>query len=185
MNYRGLGAPNAQLTVYIENTPPLEEYQQLHYRKLMTYEDILDINRQAGNGWRKIFNVYAKFLFELCPVLPAMFTTWQEFREQALLQSQSNHCLLMSQDKPSFHQRQQQANNVHIIAGKGYAEKLGVAESSHWLTPHFAIDEIKQVIVCPFFDYRQLTNERITMLCRLVRQVAPDYQALSPLQKEH
>lgn len=178
MDYRGFGAPQAQLTVYIENTPPLEQYQHLHHTESLTYQDILNINSQAGNGWRKVFNVYAKFLFELCPELADNNKTWQQFRESSLLQFNANHNLLMSLDANSFHQRLVNSNAIRIITGKGYAERLGIATRCHWLTPYFAVDEAKHIIVCPYFDYRQLTNERITALCKLVRSLNTKYLAL-------
>jgi len=154
VKYRGLGAENAQLTVYIENTPPIEQYQQLNHIQPLTYQDIVNINQLAGNGWRKVFNVYAKFLFELCPNLLDSFKSWQGFREAALLHQHANHNLLMSLPQERFTRRLSHANNIHIVAGKGYAERLGIAANCHWITPHFAIDKEKHLIVCPYFDYR-------------------------------
>lgn len=56
-------------------------------------DEIADIADETSTHWRKIFNVYAKLLFELSP---EKFTCWQDLRDSLLLQAESNHCLLFS-----------------------------------------------------------------------------------------
>ena len=41
-----------------------------------------------------------------------------------------------------------------------------------WLNEHFAISEQHKLIVCPYLDYRQLSNARIEQLIGLVQQLS-------------
>ena len=158
-----LGNASAAIKIYIENKPPLAPYQTLDYCLALKKGDIAAIAEQTGNHWRKIFNVYAKICFELdslnCP-------TWQQLREGYLLQENSDQCLVFSPPcivKPP--------TELTIIMGKTYATTLGLAQKCHWLTPYFAINESLKLIVCPYFDYRQLSNEKITQLVALIKQL--------------
>ncbi|MCS4309305.1 hypothetical protein M2404_003676 [Rheinheimera pacifica] len=128
------------------------------------------INRACGNGWRKVFNVYAKLLFALDTKLFA-FTqqaaTWQQYREQCLLQAGSNTALVFS--TPDL---QPAKETVHIIAGRTHAKVLleaGLAVQFSWLNNEFAVDKHNRVLVCPYFDYRQLNNEKLAFLARLIK----------------
>nr|WP_259364507.1 MULTISPECIES: hypothetical protein [unclassified Colwellia] len=123
----------------------------------------------------KIFNVYAKLLFEISP---EQFTSWQKLRDSALLQAESDHCLLFS--APDFSEADcsgvnllsaKPSQKLHIILGKGYAEQLGFCNSCIWLSHDFAINIDLGVIICPYFDYRQLSNKKITQLSGLIQQV--------------
>lgn len=60
---------------------------------------INSINQHCGNGWRKVFNVYAKVLF----ALPSEYysfakqaVSWQAYRDELLLQQHSGTALLFS-----------------------------------------------------------------------------------------
>ena len=64
----GLGIMNADLKVYINNRPPVEQYQQLTTVMALQKGEVLEIGRLTGNHWRKIFNVFAKLCFELNPL---------------------------------------------------------------------------------------------------------------------
>lgn len=159
----GLGSINAPLYFYIKNRPPLEHYQHLSSIKLMKANEIAHIATETGNHWRKIFNVYAKLMFELAP---EPFNRWQTLRDQALLQN-NKHCLLFS--TPNINK--QSKNKIHIVLGKGYAQELGLLEECIWLNESFAVNLQKRIIICPYFDYRQLSNIKITQLCRLIEQL--------------
>lgn len=168
MNEIGLGNPNATFRVFIENKPPIEPYQSLNICLPLKEGEINKIAEMTGNHWRKIFNVYAKLIFELTS---ANYSSWQTFRDQALLQKESDQNLLFSrftyEDK-----KQTTSNKVNLIMGKTYASKLGIAEKSQWLSPDFAIIQEQKVIICPYFDYRQLSNVKISQLCGLIQQLA-------------
>ncbi|KGJ99617.1 DUF6942 family protein [Thalassotalea sp. ND16A] len=175
----GLGELSAPLKVYLDNRPPLEQYQSLVTMQPMVTEEISDIGRLTGNHWRKIFNVYAKLCFELAP---KHFHSWQELRDRALLQKGSEQALLFNQ--PSFNHIFDAANDanttdIHIIMGRTYAARLvqPLPFSQHllWLDKDFAINPKKRLIICPYFDYRQLSNVKITQLVKLIKT----------LQKKH
>lgn len=177
MKHKGLGCQHATLQVLIETCPPIEQYQALNHCNPAMPEELKRIGDQAGNGWRKVFNVYAKFIFELAENIELTFDSWQQFRDQALLQAHGNQALYLTVESTQLRQYLYTYKGVTIIAGKGYAEKLGVAQHCHWLSPQFALDKEHKVIVCPYFDYRQLTNEKISQLCQLVKAIQPTYEA--------
>lgn len=190
MNPTGFGDNKAQFCVYLANKPPMPEYQQLDSMLALAPGDIDRIYRHCGNGWRKIFNVYAKLLFALDKnqfPYAQQAQSWQEFRDNLLLQKHSNTALLFSpprldvvlSDAPLPDVAWQQHNTFHIIAGRTHAKQLlaeGLQAELHWLNEEFAIDPNCKLLVTPFFDYRQLNNEKIgytaTLLAALLRQKA-------------
>ncbi|WP_420554689.1 DUF6942 family protein [Neptuniibacter marinus] len=162
----GFGAKDFNLAIYIANRPPLDDYQNLSTIKALRPEEAHYIGQATGNHWRKIFNVSAKFLFELYQEnkqFDATFT-WQDYRDTFLFQAESREALLFS--PPSF----EQADTIHIVAGKAYAKQLKLAHLT-WLDEHFAVSTQQPLILCPYLDYRQLSNARITQLVALVRAI--------------
>ena len=164
-NAAGLGNKDANLIFYIRNRPPLPRYENLTSIKPIEMDEITHIGQETGNHWRKIFNVYAKLLFELAPT---KFSNWQQLRDNSLLQANSEHCLLFS--PPDFTSLEA-SKKLHIILGKGYAEQLNLCDDSTWLSNDFAINEKLRVIICPYFDYRQLSNIKIPQLAGLIHQL--------------
>ena len=162
----GLGKANAKLWVYIENRPPLPYYQELSELTAMQADEIAFIAKQTGNHWRNIFNVYAKLVHQLNISDPAK--TWQMLRDSTLLQAEGNECLLFSPPKLA----NLDDNKVHVIMGRTYASKITQVEDYHGLSPEFAVHKNKPVIICPYFDYRQLSNIKITYLCQLINNFA-------------
>jgi len=171
-NQFGFGATNATINVYIENIPPLPEYQELSSVNALQPGDVARIGQLTGNHWRKIFNVFAKLLFEYSP---QNFTSWQLLRDEYLLQVNSNEQLLFSPvsfDELKEKQNADQTNHtISLIMGKTYANKLGIDEHCYWLSESFAINTKKRIIICPYFDYRQLSNIKITQLVQLMKQL--------------
>ena len=157
----GLGVTNANIQVYIENIPPLAHYQTLKALVVMSAGEINTIAQQTGNHWRKIFNVYAKLCHQIDP---GCATSWQQFRDNELLQAHSHQALLFS--PPVLTNIEQQ--HITLIMGRTYAAKLGAAELCHWISPDFAINASKKLIICPYFDYRQLSNIKIEQLTGLI-----------------
>lgn len=155
----GVGGSNAQLAVYIGNRPPLPQFaEQKHYRGLEAGE-IAEIARLTGNHWRKIFNCYAKLVFSINRF---GFKTWQAYRDQQLLQHDDHFQLLFS--PPRF----SRDDVVYIVSGKQYFESLSLAVDCDWLDGDFAIAKSSRLIVCPYFDYRQLSNRKIEYLATLI-----------------
>ncbi len=166
----GLGCPNFNFAVYIANTPAMLEYQNLTQVTPLTCDEITAIGQACGNGWRKVFNVYAKLLYALPKKHFAFATsapTWQQYRDCTLLQVGSKRALLFS--PPCLVNND---NTLHIICGRTYAKQLlqagELTAQLTWLDNEFAIDKHNKVVVCPYFDYRQLSNSKIERLTEML-----------------
>ena len=61
----GLGEQAFSVAVYVAKAPPMPYFATLHSVEPVINEQINTINQHCGNGWRKVFNVYAKVLFAL------------------------------------------------------------------------------------------------------------------------
>lgn len=171
---RGIGDSEFSFAVYIENQPPMDEYQQLNEVIALKTGEISRIGQVCGNGWRKVFNVYAKLLYALDSSyfnFSSFASSWQQYRDQYLLQSNSQTALLFS--SPELISSSDN-NVIHIICGRIYAKKLlnegQLAAQFLWLNEEFAIDIKQKIIICPYFDYRQLSNIKIDYLASLLRQ---------------
>lgn len=154
----GLGDINARFNVYIANRPPLDEYQYLVGMQFMKDGDIARIAQQTGNHWRKIFNVYAKLAFAL---KAEGFATWQLYRDAFLLRENSSQALLFSE--PDLSQA-----GLHIVMGRTYAKTLPLDAKLIAVDADFQIDKNKRLLVVPYFDYRQLSNEKLLRLQALI-----------------
>jgi hypothetical protein len=174
----GFGIDEYQIAVYIANRPPISEYQQLDRLTPLTTGEIAHIGQHCGNGWRKVFNVYAKLLYALDKEqfnFASFAPTWQHYRDDFLLQPHSKTSLLFNAPQliPITHNHN--LNAVHIIMGKTYAKDLlstGVFDIELiWLNNEFAINRSQRVIVCPYFDYRQLSNVKIERLAELIKEL--------------
>lgn len=172
----GFGTDDYQIAVYIANRPRVYEYQQLEQLTALTTGEIAYIGQHCGNGWRKVFNVYAKLLYALDKQqfnFASLAPTWQQYRDDFLLQAHSKTSLLFSVPllKPIKYKANQKV--VHIIMGRTYAKSLlstGVFDIELiWLNNEFAINRAQRVIVCPYFDYRQLSNIKIEWLAELIK----------------
>ncbi|GAB3110576.1 DUF6942 family protein [Pseudomaricurvus hydrocarbonicus] len=162
----GFGAKNYNLAIYLANRPPLDDYPSRDHLTPLLPAELAHIVANTSNHWRKVFNVYAKFLFALEEPRVTAAGSWQAYRDQSLLQGHSAEALLFS--PPDFTVKQ----TVHIVAGKTYAAELhnqGRIAELDWLDTHFAVNRSQRLVVCPYLDYRQLSNERIGRLVDIVR----------------
>lgn len=123
--------------------------------------EIRFIADQTGNHWRKVFNVYAKLAFQ---INDQGFGVWQNLRDQSLLQHGSVYSLLFSEPDLSM-------PVTHIVMGKTYAKSLGLEKRVEWLNGDFGINQKQRLIVCPYFDYRQLSNIKIGYLVGLLKEL--------------
>ena len=176
----GFGSDDYQVAVYIANRPPIYEYQQLSNLTALTTGEIAYIGQHCGNGWRKVFNVYAKLLYALDEQkfnFASFASKWQQYRDDFLLQANSNTSLLFS--APQLNPLKQLKHNankkaVHIIMGKTYVKSLlnsGALDIKFiWRNNEFAINHSQRVIACPYFDYRQLSNVKIEYLAELIKE---------------
>lgn len=167
----GLGDPLAQFKVYIGNRPNFAEHLELSSVLPMQLSEIHAIGQHCGNGWRKVFNVYAKLVFALgsdCLLPISGIQSWQKYRDGTLLQAESNTSLMFS--KPELVENQKTKDDIiHIIMGKTYAKSFDFADSLVWLDDEFAVQPQSNLIVCPYFDYRQLSNIKIIRLVDMIK----------------
>lgn len=166
-NVSGMGSSHFNIAIYIANRPNVDDYPTRCKLQPLASGEIQYIGQQTSNHWRKVFNVSAKFLFELHSRQEALRdhkilidTSWQQFRDHSLFQSHSSDALLFS--PPNLSNR----SAIHIIAGKTYARELKL-NNLIWLDDYFAVNLSDRVIVCPYLDYRQLSNARIERLVDL------------------
>ena len=157
----GLGDINAEFTVYIGNRPPLDEYLHLRSIKALQQGDVDAIVSQTGNHWRKIFNLYAKLGFMLNT---QGYRSWQCYRDGFLLSKESRQALLFS--PPDLRRP-----GLHIITGRTYAQSLQLDAGLVAVDADFQIDTNKRLLVVPYFDYRQLSNEKLARLLALIHSM--------------
>tara|TARA_R110002012_G_scaffold139686_2_gene297123 strand:+ start:151 stop:765 length:615 start_codon:yes stop_codon:yes gene_type:complete len=187
----GLGVNYARINVYIANRPNYRDLSLLNTMHSLNTGDIEAINRQCGNGWRKVFNVYAKLVFAWRSVDPALHAclpgahsaSWQAYRDTVLLQQDSQTALLFSPPSPQQDlpyngngwadgaSTSKIHNAYHIIMGRTYAKSLVETTGLNltWHGEEFAIDQSARTAVCPYFDYRQLSNIKIIRLVELLK----------------
>jgi hypothetical protein len=167
MNPIGLGSFDSKINFYIANRPPIDDYPVLNELRAVAMGELQHIVRHTSNHWRKAFNVYAKLLFDWYQHqqrkdLPG---SWQEYRDLELFQSHSCEALIFS--APDFKKNN---TTILIIAGKTHASQLDLPPLL-WLDSHFAINKEFNLIVAPYPDYRQLSNERIARLIELMNSL--------------
>lgn len=169
----GFGCPKFDFAIYISNQPNMIEYQNLDTVLSLTQGEIYSIGQACGNGWRKIFNVYAKLLFALnnndfnyCK----SSDTWQKYRDDYLLQNNYRTALLFN--PPVLNSN---LEILHIICGRTYAKELinsgKLLAQLIWLDDEFAIDKKNKLIICPYLDYRQLSNIKIERLSKMLTEL--------------
>ncbi|RHW76133.1 DUF6942 family protein [Colwellia sp. RSH04] len=170
MSNVGFGCKHFSLGVYIANIPNMSEYKTLSCITPLTQDEIYTIGQACGNGWCKVFNVYAKLIYALNVINIediSMHSSWQKYRDELMLQPNSKIALLFSSPQIT-----KVKANIKIICGRTYAKSLlntgDLKANFIWLDDEFAIDKHNQVIVCPYFDYRQLSNIKIEKLKQLI-----------------
>lgn len=157
MKHTGFGDERFTLAIYIANRPAVDVYSNLDHLRPLGCGEIQHIVSHTGNHWRKVFNVYAKFICQLKAARGGSTACWQDYRDCRLLQAGSGEALLFS--PPQF----ERSDTLHIVAGKTYAAQLSLPPVE-WLDSSFAINRKQRLIVSPYLDYRQLSNERIHLL---------------------
>lgn len=159
----GFGCAEAPLRFYIANRPPIDHYPMLSSLQTLVPGEIAHIVANTSNHWRKAFNVCAKIIYGWHQLRndPSLPNSWQAYRDQRLFQSNSSATLLFSPPDLSAH------NHWHIVFGKTWAGNLTLPPL-HWQDAYFAIAPSHRLIVSPYPDYRQLSNERIERLLHLL-----------------
>ncbi|MCV2885207.1 hypothetical protein OE749_10940 [Aestuariibacter sp. AA17] len=159
----GLGDIKAKCVIYIANQPIGSGFESPDGVMALSSGDIADIGTACGNGWRKVFNVMAKLLFAArfngCDT---RYGSWQKYRDNEMLHSESGIALVFSPP-------QKNEAKLQIVMGKHYAISLAFPQNWRWLDAYFAESEGYQMIACPYFDYRQLTNQKIIALVSILQ----------------
>lgn len=163
----GIGDLDCDFVVYIGNRPPMDEYIERQELIPAIKGELARIGCEAGNHWRKIINIYAKLGYMLNT---EGFSSWQAYREGYLLTKGSRQALLFDEQiEPA------KSGVVRLICGKAHAAKLlvdNVTEISvRWVDADFAIDPSRQLIVTPYFDYRQLSNAKLEKLASIINNL--------------
>lgn len=191
----GFGGVTPKLAIYVANRPQFDEYPALDELRALVPGELEHIVANTSNYWRKLFNVYAKFLFELGQYgafsQAEACSSWQAYRDTALLQPGCEAALLFSAPQLALRSKALEGSVVQIIAGKTYAAELGFGVDANddalrlqWLDAHFAINRQSRVIVCPYLDYRQLSNERISRLVAYLYQFWGEDLGFTAVPKE-
>ena len=195
----GLGDNDAQFNVYIGNRPAFDFKTSDDKAHPVSQGEIYACGQACGNGWRKVFNVYAKLVFAYASenLGTSDYNCWQDYRDQKLLQLNSgtslmftapdftasnlstpnlNEPLLNEHDSGKPHTSDSGIAHsvppaVHIIMGRTYANSLKLPHYLTWLDNEFAVNREHQIIVCPYFDYRQLSNMKIIRLVELIAEL--------------
>lgn len=170
---KAVGDKNALFRVYMGNHPNYcWNHTENAIKPLNSYE-ILQIGKACGNGWRKIFNVYAKLIYALdsnCIGCTEHYTSWQEYRDKALLQENSDTLLCFSNHslEDDIKANVRAVGAIKLVMGRTYAKSLHLP-TLHWFNSEFAIDPENKIIICPYFDYRQLSNQKIIYLVDTIK----------------
>jgi hypothetical protein len=185
----GFGDHNAHLNVYIDKLPPMDQWQSLDFIESLTIQQINEINQACGNGWRKVFNIYAKLMYAL---EPASLNSWQEYRDLTLL-TENSDCALLHQTAEDF-VLPDKGNPINVIMGKQFGTAIVqnikinqnitvyLLSESGDITQPFDTDtgtipsdfslltfDHGVALVCPYFDYRQLSNVKLTQLVNIIK----------------
>ncbi len=165
-NY-GVGDEASPFRVYMGNVPDYADFAELDRVRPLNPGDVAAIGNHCGNGWRKVFNVYAKLVYALKHSLhfaQEEYVDWQQWRDRQLLQKGSNSALLFS----PLELAHLDSSHIHIVMGRTWAKECGLTEGFNWLNHEFAVHTDLPVVICPYFDYRQLSNQKIVFLCELL-----------------
>jgi hypothetical protein len=171
------------IQVLIQNRPPLADYQECEQLDSVQQGELAFIVAESGNHWRKIFNIYAKFIYQLAlqTFKQGVLTqqSWQDYRDNTLLQQGSSTALVFypsSADKQGEWIRRltQPSPSIRIVVGKGFATEVLSDIPLLWLDDKFAVNHELGILVCPYFDYRQLSNNKILYLVDLVGSMGID-----------
>lgn len=167
----GLGATTPKISFYIGNIPDFIGFNTPTHFRPAELSELAYIVSNTSNHWRKVFNVYAKVMWqwlnltdpdqvnqlEKCGV-----TSWQHYRDNRLFQREGNEALIFSAFDPKYSR-----SHLHVFAGKTYGHQqyphnLIEVNQQFWISPS------NKLIIAPYPDYRQLTNARIDFLISLL-----------------
>lgn len=157
----GIGDPDAWIHIHCPHRPPLAKYEERTTLLPAAPQELEQLVAQTGNHWRKIINLYAKLMHELS----ATYAQWQHYRDNLLLQENSGTALVFSMPETT-------QLRLTLIMGQAYATQCGISETRFpdlrpWQN-NFRYSLSHQLILTPYFDYRQLSNKALSELAGLI-----------------
>lgn len=159
----GLGAEAPRLRIFIANKPPIEPYASATACTPVVEGELAHLVSQCSNHWRKVFNVLAKLQFALAQRQAGWsqdkHSRWQSLRDSELLQKPGQLQLW-------FGAVHAPGDAIDLVCGKQFAGAQALP--LQWLCAHFARSPDRRLLVSPYPDYRQLTNERIERLADMI-----------------
>lgn len=160
---RKLGPTSAPIHVFVEHAPnwPESLSSDQNYLADGELQQIVECNT---NHWRKIFNIAAKLCFELNSTEHA---NWQALRDSELFQMDSTMCMHLSASPTDIAELTRE--KIGIITGKTFAEALGYFQYTSELANGFYKVHQQPIWITPYFDYRQLSNAKLTELANLLK----------------
>lgn len=157
----GLGPTSAKIFIYIPHSPPCLHLSDLTELRPAVFGELKQIGIEAGNHWRKIINIAAKLGYAIDSDNQE---SWQCYRDHVLCQTISKVALLFNQQYlPNDTAR------VHVISGHQYSQQLTQDLELTRIGDDFACCASRNVIDSPYFDYRQLSNAKLSVLVDLVQ----------------
>ena len=158
----GFGSLEPKWVLYIENRPPLPEYEHDNFR-LLGNGEAAEVIAQTSNHWRKVFSIMAKISFAL---FETNCNTWQEYRDTKLL---TEHGFEAISYLP-FNKGEARAY-FSIVCGFTYA---GTQLDLDSLIPHQTHAKLllvpgQKCLVTPYFDWRQLNNELLEKVIDIMK----------------
>lgn len=157
----GIGNSHPSWVLHMANRPELEAFQHEVFRQLKQGE-AADVISQTSNHWRKVFSIMAKISFAL---FDTGCDTWQQYRDTKLLTEQGYEAIYWQPYSA------QTATELSLICGFTYAEtQTELARLlPHIEQPKLLMAESKDLIVTPYFDWRQLNNETLSHLVKVMK----------------
>lgn len=154
-NWQGLGAKNFRLGILIDKRPAFAGYQNLVGIQSLTKGELEAVVTATGNHWRKIFNISAKIGYGLWP---GEYQNWQQYRDERLLQADSELAILFSPPQPVAD------DQWLVVTGKQYRMDLFPGTPFIPVPGGFSQHPALPVVQTPYFDYRQLPNVQLEAL---------------------
>lgn len=180
--WHGIGDLTATIQIMVAKAPPMQEFACPVGIAPLLAGQVHQIGMHCGNGWRKVFNVYSKLVFALPTswrpksATSADAQSWQQWRDNHLLQVGSGCALLFGEATALAALSQPAGVALRLIAGRQHARALvasGALLQLEWLDDEFAIDASRRTVVCPYLDYRQLSDAKIDRLMTLLSRLTP------------
>jgi len=157
----GFGNDSPRWILHIANRPELDDFQHDNFRELESGE-VKSVIQQTSNHWRKVFSIMAKISFSL---FDTGCNSWQEYRDTKLLTADGWEAISYAPYTLS-----EGLETLTVICGYTYAESQLDLDS---LIPHSESAKLLRVpnrpcFVTPYFDWRQLNNELLAVLIKLM-----------------